>query len=131
LMPMLQAALEDPTAASYWDKKIRWQAGLRLELAVPLVVYLYNEYPFQVTQMLANLDLFDLTQAMSTLCPNCRSHIPKSAKECLYCKWRMKSSETNAEEAITEQDPLKILRLRFAKGEITIAQYEESKKALE
>ena len=131
LMPMLQVALDDPMAAAYWDQRIRHQAGYRLELAVPLVVNLYYEYPFQVTQMLTNRDLFRLIEAMSISCPNCRSPIPKSAQECLYCRWRMNDSDANTEKIIPEQDPLKILRLRLAKGEITIEQYEQSKKAIE
>jgi uncharacterized membrane protein len=42
----------------------------------------------------------------------------------------MKSADANTGKNVPEQNPLKILKFRLAKGEITVAQYEDLKKAL-
>jgi hypothetical protein len=130
LASLIRAASGDSASVMYWDPRIERRAECTLEQAVPLVVHLYGDYPFQVSMMLKNRELGTLIGAMSYICPNCRLHNPKSAQKCMYCKTRVKSADANTGKNISEQNPLKILKFRLAKGEITAAQYEHLKKAL-
>ncbi len=67
-----------------------------------------------------------LINTISRKCSNCSEKIPKGVKTCPYCdaKVSMVSEEREVEE------PLHVLKLRLAKGEISIEQYNSLKKLL-
>lgn len=62
--------------------------------------------------------------------------IPKDIAEKMYNYIREKISEektkkeNNSQQTVSEDDPLKILKTRYAKGEIAKAEYEEMKQSL-
>ncbi|RLI51731.1 MAG: hypothetical protein DRP09_18950 [Candidatus Thorarchaeota archaeon] len=65
------------------------------------------------------------------ICKNTDKKIVKKAKQ-IVDVYKEKVREKRTETSIsTHEDPLKILKIRLAKGEITKEQYEELKKILE
>jgi hypothetical protein len=87
---------------------------------------LFNQYPFQVKQALNRHGILNVLSPIATNCQRCGSLIPRArSNQCPFC------SNTIAESKNNKPEPLTILKLRLAKGEITSTQYEELKKLIE
>lgn len=65
-----------------------------------------------------------LLPKMTATCPSCSREIYSGLDLCPYCKSRK-------EQRKQAQHPVEILKIRYAKGEITKEEYEEMKKTLE
>ena len=65
-------------------------------------------------------------------CPNCGRSIPFDARACPYCAKKFIVETTSKVDKIKSDDePLQILKSRYAKGEITKEEFEQMKKDLE
>jgi len=69
--------------------------------------------------------VLSLLNSLSVKCSNCGEMIPKTSKKCPYC------NQPIAPIRGISEDPFTILKIRYAKGEITKEEYEEIKKTLE
>jgi hypothetical protein len=88
---------------------------------------LFNQFPFQVKQALNQYGILNVLSPIATNCQRCGSLIPRArSSQCPFC-----SNVTDAEPKDNRLEPLTILKLRLAKGEITATQYEELKKIIE
>ena len=72
-------------------------------------------------------NLSALLPRMTSVCRKCNKEIYSMLDVCPYCKSKVGKGEIIEEK----EDPLTILKLRYAKGEITREEYEEMKKTLE
>lgn len=88
---------------------------------------LYVQFPKIVSKKLQEKGLFSLLNSLSNKCLNCGELIPKISKGCLYCGEKFGKVTTKEKK----DDPLEILKIRFAKGEINLEEYEKMKKILE
>jgi len=99
-------------------------AGLYLKY--PCIVREYLEDVAERLHEKGRLMILCLISSISTECSKCGEKIPIEINECPYCNAVLKHPAQKGVE-----DPLKILKLRYAKGEITKKEYIEMKKTLE
>lgn len=71
--------------------------------------------------------ILELMNTISRKCSNCGEEIPKDIQKCPYCDSEVSILSEEKEVA----DPLRVLKHRLAKGEISIKQYNDLKKILE
>lgn len=95
-----------------------------MKIAERIIEQLYIKYPKRVNRSLQEKGLYKLLDSLSFKCLNCGEMIPKISKLCPYCN-------KSPIGIPTKEDPLAILKIRLAKGEITQEEYEEMKKTLE
>jgi len=125
-LSLVQTLVGDTMSAMFWDQRNKLTSEYAVNQAVPNLERLYNDYPSQVTYILNKQGLGRYLYPLSILCQKCSRYIPRSRIiNCPFCKRENKTEKEKGEE------PLKILKLRYAKGEITKEQYEEMKKTLE
>jgi hypothetical protein len=118
----------DPITAMWQDQRKKDTVERCEKEVLPKLEGLYNIYPSQVGKTLIENGLVTYYNMLSTICPKCQSTIPKGrVNDCPFCK----EGEKEREDRLSLEDPLKILKTRYAKGEITKVEYEEMKKTLE
>ena len=71
--------------------------------------------------------LYSLLDGYYNLCKNCGRVISFDKNSCPYCN-DIKKIKSEFDKSIS---PLKILKIRYAKGEITKAEYNDMKKDLD
>jgi transcription elongation factor Elf1/uncharacterized membrane protein len=85
---------------------------------------IYTTYPTQVGMILFNKGLTKLVMPFSVVCQRCWVGIPRARLgNCPICK-------DAAVQKKTGEDPMQILKLRLAKGEISKEEYEDLKKSV-
>jgi hypothetical protein len=81
----------------------------------------YREYPMYITTTLLQCGLSYWLNDLSTTCANCEMLIPIDKKDnCPICKY-----SPNKMQNVISESPCTILKIRYAKGELTKAQLEE------
>jgi len=106
------------------------------EISKEKIAGFYLKYPCTVRGYLEDvtkrlhekgrLMMLSLINSISIECSECGEKIPIEINECPYCSAVLKHPARKGVE-----DPLKILKLRYAKGEITKEEYIEMTKTLE
>jgi hypothetical protein len=85
----------------------------------------YASYPAQVSSMLISQGLSEVITPFTVACPKCGVGIPRTRLgNCPICKATVVQKKT-------AEDPMQILKLRLAKGEISKEEYEDLKKSVE
>ncbi|MGA3193157.1 MAG: SHOCT domain-containing protein [Candidatus Bathyarchaeia archaeon] len=96
------------------------EAGARGELE-----NIYTTYPVQVWTILFNKGLHRFVMPFTVGCQRCGVGIPRERLgNCPICKDAVVQKKT-------AEDPMQILKLRLAKGEISKEEYEDLKKSVE
>jgi hypothetical protein len=95
---------------------------------LPRLEALYNTYPVQVSGIMMSRELAQSFLAQFTvICMRCGLGVPRAragTDGCLFCK-------DTAVQSKTSEDPVALLKLRLAKGEISKEQYEDLKRMVE
>lgn len=114
------------TALAMIDSRMDAQLRYMGERVFNQLKVVYHNYPAQVRHIALNLLKFlpSYLVEISKGCPNCGMLIPVELKQCFVCNYEF-------EVKAVKEDPLTILKMRLAKGEITKEQYEEMKKLIE
>jgi len=86
---------------------------------------IYTSYPAQVGMILFHKGLHRLVVPFTVVCQRCWLGIPRARLgDCPICKDTIVQKKT-------AEDPIQILKLRLAKGEISKEEYEDLKKSVE
>jgi hypothetical protein len=113
----------DPQGAFYRDESGKKIGQWVLNEAIPRLEAIYADYPVQVSTMLNFAGLVQFLNSLTILCPRCGLGIPRARiANCPACKGVIQK---------TTEDPMAILKLRLAKGEISKEEYAELKKRIE
>jgi hypothetical protein len=108
----------DPMSAVYIDRKAEEQRN-----ALTTLERIYEAYPYQF-QLYFKRMKGNIVEMLSIPCPKCKLLIPRGRlNNCPFCK--------DKEKHKVAEDPLKVLKLRLARGEISKKEYEELKKLIE
>ena len=119
--------LGDPMSATYMGQRGKRFSDSIEKQVLPTLETIYTEYPGQVEVFLQKQGLLGFLSAFQYPCTECGVNIPRRrVNNCPVCGKKAPSAETKDIE-----DPLSILKIRFAKGEITKEEYEEMKKTLQ
>jgi len=134
ILGSIQTLFGDPMSAMFWDQRdrekrenLRQLAKQTLSQTLCQIEMIYNRYPIQTQKMLLGHGLATFIISLSAICSECELYIPRGRiNNCPFCKDKKKH-----EERKTADDPLTILKIRLAKGEISKQQYEKLKKTIE
>ncbi len=86
----------------------------------------YASYPAQVSSILISQGLSEFITPFTVACPKCGVEIPRARLDnCPVCRG------SAVQQKKENDDPLQILKLRLAKGEISKEEYEDLKKSVE
>lgn len=86
---------------------------------------IYATYPVQTGSIFFNKGLYRLIVPFTAVCQRCGVGIPRARLgNCPICKDAVVQRKT-------AEDPVQILKLRLAKGEISKEEYEDLKKSVE
>jgi hypothetical protein len=92
---------------------------------LPHLEALYNTYPVQVSGIIMRKELAQSFLAQFTaICMRCGLGVPRAragTDGCLFCKGTAVQNKTS-------EDPVALLKLRLAKGEISKKEYEDLKR---
>jgi hypothetical protein len=114
----------DPEGAFFRDKSEEKIGQWILSDTIPQLEMMYTTYPFQVFQIMYVRGLSQCINPLTAACTRCGIGIPRArANNCPVCK--------DARIQKTIEDPVTILKLRLAKGEISKEEYEDLKKRIE
>ena len=84
----------------------------------------YSEY--NVRKMLHHFEQNELFEIGNQMCNECRQRYHFNNESLLNSE-----SSLNTETSVNNEDPLKTLRIRLSKGEISIEEFDEIKKRIE
>jgi hypothetical protein len=124
LLDSIQGVI-DPLSSMNWQMINRRNSETWGKQGLDSLTILFNKYPFQVKKALIRERLLSSIGSVATNCPNCGSLIPAAKVNfCPFCC-------SGKRQELCNSEPLAMLKLRLAKGEITITQYEELRKIIE
>ena len=116
----------DQMSATYMGQRGKRLSDSIEKLVLPTLETIYSEYPGQVEVFLGSQGLLGFISSFQYPCKECGVNIPRRRLDnCPIC-----GKKEYLKEIKTNEDPLSILKIRFAKGEITKEEYEEMKKTL-
>jgi ferredoxin len=119
------AVLGDPVGAIWMNQSIKMTSEyIERRVRLPFE-QIYSNYPYQVEQLFKSIRLGGLLTPYQKICDNCGLCIPRNLVNCPFC-----SQENNKKSEGKVTDPLAMLKLRLARGEITISQYEDLKRII-